>query len=102
MAITRFDILDTMPTLKVCTAYKLNGKVINFFPASIGVLGKCEPIYEELPGWLTPTENVRNYKYLPLAAQNYVKCLEELAGCTADLICVGPAREQTIEKSAII
>ena len=102
MAITRFDILDTMPTLKVCTGYKMNGKLINFFPASIGILAKCEPVYEEVPGWLTSTENLRNYQDLPIAAKNYVKRLEELTGCNANLICVGPAREQTIEKSPII
>ena len=102
MVITRFDILDIMPTLKVCTGYKLNGKVINYFPANIDVLAKCEPVYEEVPGWLTSTENVREYKDLPAAAKNYVKRIEELAGCPANLICVGPAREQTIEKSPII
>ena len=102
IAITRFDILDIMPTLKVCTGYKLNGKVINYFPANINVLAKCEPVYEEVPGWLTSTENVREYKDLPAAAKNYVKRIEELAGCPANLICVGPAREQTIEKSPII
>ena len=102
MVITRFDILDIMPTLKVCTGYKLNGKVINYFPANINVLAKCEPVYEEVPGWLTSTENVREYKDLPAAAKNYVKQMEELAGCPANLICVGPAREQTIEKSPII
>ena len=102
IAITRFDILDIMPTLKVCTGYKLNGKVINYFPANINVLAKCEPVYEEVPGWLTSTENVREYKDLPAAAKNYVKRMEELAGCPANLICVGPAREQTIEKSPII
>ena len=102
MVITRFDILDIMPTLKVCTGYKLNGKVINYFPANINVLAKCEPVYEEVPGWLTSTENVREYKDLPAAAKNYVKRMEELAGCPANLICVGPAREQTIEKSPII
>ena len=102
MVITRFDILDIMPTLKVCTGYKLNGKVINYFPANINVLAKCEPVYEEVPGWLTSTENVREYKDLPAAAKNYVKRIEELAGCPANLICVGPAREQTIEKSPII
>jgi adenylosuccinate synthase len=102
MALTRFDILDVLPTLKVCTGYKLNGKVINYFPASIAVLAKCKPVYEEIPGWLTSTENVRKYDDLPPAAKNYVKCLEDLAGCTANLISVGPAREQTIEKSPII
>jgi adenylosuccinate synthase len=102
MAITRFDILDTMPTLKVCTGYKLNGKNINYFPASIHILEKCKPVYEELPGWQTSTEKVLKFKDLPSAAKNYVKCLEELADCHANLISVGPAREQTIEKSQII
>jgi adenylosuccinate synthase len=102
MVITRFDILDILPTLKVCTGYKLNGKVINYFPANINVLAKCEPVYEEMPGWLTSTENVRGYKDLPAAAKNYVKRLEELSGCPANLIGVGPARGQIIEKSPII
>ena len=65
MVITRFDILDVLPTLKVCTAYKLDGKIINYFPANIDVLARCEPVYEELPGWLTSTENIRKYKDLP-------------------------------------
>ncbi|MDD5288025.1 MAG: adenylosuccinate synthase [Dehalococcoidales bacterium] len=102
MAITRFDILDTLPTLKVCTGYKLGDKIINYFPANIAILGKCEPVYEELPGWLTSTEDIRKFNDLPAAAKKYVKRLEELAGCPANLICVGPAREQTIEKSPII
>jgi adenylosuccinate synthase len=102
IAVTRFDILDVLPTLKVCTGYKLNGKVINYFPASIGVLAKCEPVYEEVPGWMSSTEDVRNYQDLPAAARNYVKCLEDLTGCKANIISVGPAREQTIEKSPII
>jgi adenylosuccinate synthase len=102
MVITRFDILDVLPTLKVCTAYKLDGKIINYFPSNIDVLARCEPVYEELPGWLTSTENIRNYKELPANAKNYVRRMEELSGCPANLIGVGPAREQIIEKSPII
>jgi adenylosuccinate synthase len=102
MAITRFDILDTMTTLKVCTGYKLNNKIINYFPGSTSMLEKCKPVFEELPGWQTSTQNIRNFKDLPSAAKNYVKKLEELVGCPANLISVGPAREQTIEKSPII
>jgi adenylosuccinate synthase len=102
MVITRFDILDVLPTIKVCTGYKLDGKVINYFPSNIDVLAKCEPVLEEMPGWLTSTENVRNYNKLPAAAKNYVKRMEELSGCPANLIGVGPSRDQIVEKSPIM
>ncbi len=102
MVITRFDILDVLPTLKVCTAYKLDGRIINYFPANIDNLGRCEPVYEELPGWMSSTENIRKYKDLPVNAKNYVKRMEELSGCPANLIGVGPSRDQIIEKSPII
>ncbi len=102
MALTRFDILDTLPVVKVCTGYKVDGKTIYDFPASIATLEKCEPIYEELPGWQTSTCNIRKFKDLPPKAKKYINRLEELVGCPANLICVGPAREQTIEKSPIL
>jgi len=66
-----------LPALKVCTAYKLDRKVINYFPANIDVLARCEPVYEELPGWMTSTENIRKYKDLPVNAKNYVKRMED-------------------------
>ena len=102
MALTRFDILDTLPVVKVCTGYKVDGKTIYDFPASIATLEKCEPIYEELPGWQTSTCNIRKFKDLPPKAKKYINRLEELVGCPTNLICVGPAREQTIEKSPIL
>jgi adenylosuccinate synthase len=102
MVITRFDILDVFPTLKVCTAYKLDGKIIHYFPANINVLAQCEPVYEEMPGWMTSTENVRKFSDLPVNAKNYVKRMEELSGCPANLIGVGPERDQIIEKSPIM
>ncbi|MCX6003333.1 MAG: adenylosuccinate synthase [Chloroflexi bacterium] len=102
MALTRFDILDTLPVIKICTGYKVDGKTINDFPASIAMLGKCVPVYEEFPGWRAATCDVRKFNDLPSAAKKYVKRLEELVGCPANLVCVGPAREQTIEKSPAI
>ncbi|MDD4985257.1 MAG: adenylosuccinate synthase [Dehalococcoidales bacterium] len=98
IAITRLDVLDTLPRLKICTGYKLEGKVINYFPASIAALNKCRPVYEELPGWLSPTSHVRDYEQLPTEARQYVARLEELTGCPANIISVGPEREQTIHK----
>ncbi|MDO8716042.1 MAG: adenylosuccinate synthase, partial [Dehalococcoidales bacterium] len=96
-ALTRLDILDKFPTLKICVAYKLDGKTIDYFPASIAALERCQPVYEEMPGWQSPTTHIRQYRELPLRARQYVKRLEKLTGCPIGLICVGPEREQTIE-----
>ena len=100
-AITRLDILDTFPHLKICVGYKLDGHTIDYFPANVAALERCQPIYEELPGWETPTSHMRQYEQLPLEARQYVARLEELISCPVNLICVGPAREQTIQKTPI-
>ena len=96
-ALTRLDILDKFPTLKICVGYQLDGKLIDYFPASIAALERCQPVYEEMPGWQSPTTHIRQYRDLPLRARQYVKRLEKLTGCPIGLICVGPEREQTIE-----
>ncbi len=96
VAITRLDVLDNLPQLKICVAYRLDGKTINHFPASITDLQRCQPIYEELAGWQTSTTHARKFDELPPQARHYVTRLEELISCPANLICVGPAREQTI------
>jgi adenylosuccinate synthase len=71
-------VLDNFPKLKICVAYRVNEKIINDFPASISTLEKCEPVYEELEGWMAPTSDIRFYSRLPLAARRYLKRLEEL------------------------
>ena len=99
--VTRLDILDILPSLKVCVGYELDGKTIDYFPASITELARCKPVYEELPGWQAPTTDIRNYDQLPLEARQYIARLEELIGCPVNLICVGPERAQAIEKAPI-
>jgi adenylosuccinate synthase len=101
MAITRLDILDGMPGLKICSGYKLEGKIIDYFPASIQALEKCQPVYEDLPGWDKPTSDIRQFKDLPANAQNYIKRLEKLIGCPVDMISVGRSREQTIVRKSV-
>jgi len=101
-AITRLDILDILPRLKICVGYKLDGKTIDYFPASVTDLSKCQPIYEELPDWQAPTSHIREYEQLPLEARQYVARLEELISCPVNLISVGAAREQTILKKPIL
>jgi len=101
IVITRLDILDVLPKLKICTAYKIDGETIDNFPASVAILEKCVPVYEELDGWEKPTSDARKFKDLPQNAQRYVKRLEELTGCPASLISVGKHREQTIVRKSI-
>jgi adenylosuccinate synthase len=101
LVITRLDILDVLPSLKICTAYKLDGKTIDYFPASIAALEKCEPVYEELPGWEKPTGKSRVFNDLPAKAQKYIRRLEEIIGCPVSLISVGARREETIVRKMI-
>lgn len=95
-AITRLDVLDALPALKICTGYKVDGKIIDYFPASTSTLEKCQPVYEEMSGWQTPTSNIREYKKLPSEARKYLARLEELTSCPVSIISVGAGREQTI------
>lgn len=102
VALTRLDVFDTIPALKVCTAYELDGQRINYFPASVADLEKCRPVYEELPGWNKPITHVRKFDDLPVEAQRYVRRIEELMGCDASLVCCGPSREQVIQLKPVI
>lgn len=99
--ITRLDILDALPRLKICVGYKLDGKNIDYFPSNVTTLEKCQPVYEEIPGWQTPTTHIRQYDELPVKARQYIARLEELASCPVNLICVGPERDHTIQKAPI-
>jgi len=99
--VTRLDILDVLPWLKICVGYELEGKTIDYFPASITALARCRPVYEEVPGWQTPTTEIRSFNQLPLEARQYISRLEELITCPVSLICVGPERAQAIEKTPV-
>jgi len=96
VAITRLDVLDTFESIKICTGYKVNGDITDKFPSSSAVLGKCQPVYEELPGWQSPTSHLRRFEDLPKLAQSYIRRLEELITCPVDIVSIGPKREQTI------
>ena len=101
-AITRLDILGALPRLKICVGYKLDGETIDYFPASVAALERCQPVYEELPGWQSSISDIRDYEELPAQAKQYLTRLEELTSCPINLVSVGPAREQTIIKTSII
>ncbi|MBN1369170.1 MAG: adenylosuccinate synthase [Dehalococcoidaceae bacterium] len=95
--ITRLDVFDGFPSLKVCVAYRIGDRQINRFPSSISELQKCEPVYEEMPGWLADTTTVRRWQDLPAEAKNYIEKLSSLMGCCVNYACIGPERAQTIE-----
>ena len=102
IAITRLDVLDILPSLKICTGYKLDGQKIDYFPGSVAILERCQPIYEELAGWQSPTSDIRDYEQLPVEAKQYIARLEELISCPVNIISVGAERGQTIHKMPIL
>lgn len=101
IALTHLDIYDGFSTIKICTAYKLDGEVVDHFPSNITTLKKCQPVYEELPGWQEVTGEVRRFDQLPLEARRYIARLEELLSCPISLITVGPRRGQAVEVKSI-
>jgi adenylosuccinate synthase len=102
IALTRLDVLDVLDSVKICTGYEINGKVINDFPSDIDTLAKCKPVYEELPGWLVPTSDMRQHKQLPSQARQYIRRLEKLLSCPVSIVSVGASREQSIIAKHII
>ncbi len=94
--LTRLDILSILPSIKICTAYRHDGKTLTSPPSSVAMLARCEPLYEELPGWQTDISDIRRFEDLPGEARTYVERLEELLNCPVSIISVGERREQTI------
>jgi adenylosuccinate synthase len=100
--ITKLDVLDTFPTIKICNAYQLHGKIIHSLPANLSDLAACEPIYEELEGWQCNTTGICTYAGLPSAAQKYLQRLEELLETPIAMISVSPQRGKTIQVKDIL
>ena len=98
LSLTLLDVLSTFKTLKICTAYELDGRRIHAFPGLSEDLRRVNPVYETLPGWSEDISGVRKFDDLPDNARNYVKRIGELVGKPIELVSVGPDREQTIVK----
>lgn len=96
LCVTKIDTLAGLEKLKICVGYKFNNTVIDYFPASLNDLAKCEPIYEEFDGWGEEVANARSYDELPSNAKKYLSRIEELTGVNISIIGVGPRRDQTI------
>ncbi len=102
MVLTRLDILDGIPTVKLCVSYRAEGQEVTRFPSDTRLQERCQPVYEELPGWEQPTASVTDWSQLPDNARAYVRRIEELVGCPVQLISTGPSREETILMAPVI
>lgn len=96
IAITKLDTLAGIEKLKVCTAYEIDGKIIDYFPASLEDLAMCKPIYEELDGWDDSIKKASSFDELPDNAKKYLKRIEEVAETRISIVSVGPERDETI------
>jgi adenylosuccinate synthase len=99
LAVIKLDVLTGLDELKLCTRYAVGGDELTEFPASLAVLESCEPVYDVMPGWHEPIDDVRSLDELPAAARAYVLRIEHELGVPADLIGVGPERDSTIERA---
>jgi len=96
-AMTKLDVLDDCPVVKICTGYRRkDGFVYTTFPADLDALKGCEPVYEEMPGWMCETSHITDYACLPEAAKAYINRILDLVGGKLGVLSVGPARETTL------
>jgi adenylosuccinate synthase len=96
IALTKLDILDALPEIKVCVAYELDGKRIDRLPAGMNEQARVKPIYESFEGWTESTQGARSWADLPAQAVKYVRHIEELIECPVTLLSTSPERDDTI------
>lgn len=96
LALTKLDILDSFKEINICVGYELEGRRLDYLPASQSAQRCAKPVYECMPGWLDKTEGARSWGKLPAQAIKYVKRIEELVGCPVALLSTSPERDDTI------
>jgi adenylosuccinate synthase len=96
LALTKLDVLSGFDTIKICTGYEYEGKIVEELPASLEIFNDCRPVYEEMPGWLSDISGAKTLADLPAQARNYLNRLEELVDCPIVLVSVGARREDTL------
>jgi adenylosuccinate synthase len=96
IALTKLDVLDRLPALKICVGYDLDGARLDYLPAGLKAQGAVRPIYEEIEGWASSTQGARSFRDLPAAAVKYVRRIEELIGAQVALVSTSPERDDTI------
>ena len=96
IALTKLDVLDELEEIKICIQYKLNGKKIDYLPATTEDQFNVKPIYKSFPGWKISTKGIRNIKDLPEKAKNYIFAIEDFIGAKISSVSTSPEREDTI------
>lgn len=96
LTVTKIDTLAGLDKVKMCIGYKFNDEIIDYFPASLEDLAKCEPIYEEFDGWDESVAKARSYEDLHPNARKYLERIEELTETRISIVSVGPRRDQTM------
>jgi adenylosuccinate synthase len=100
LALTKLDVLDTLPSIKICIGYRLEAtgeRPWHYWDLDAHRLEQCKPVYIEMKGWERSTKSIRSFEALPIQAQAYVRKIEELVGSPVRFVSVGPEREATIE-----
>jgi len=100
IALTKLDVLDGLPEVKLCTGYKTASGVLHEFPADLRLIANAEPVYETMAGWSSPTKGMTTFEQLPIEAQRYIRRLEEVSGADCAIISTGSDRRDTIVKRA--
>ncbi len=100
IALTKLDVLSGQERIMVCTGYELDGKRIEYFPQNAGILERCRPVYEEVPGWPEKELGGGDFENLPENAKSYVRLIEERLGVRATFISTGPERSSTIVRKS--
>jgi len=96
--ITKLDVLNTLPAIKIAVAYQVNGERLEEFPQGFKEFCQAKPIYEELPGWQQEISEAKRWSQLPVNTQRYLERIEELSGIPIKWVSFGPGRENVIEK----
>ncbi len=99
LVLTKSDVLGEFDTLRICTAYEIDGVQTDKFPTVLSQLEKAKPVYEEMPGWKTDISACKSWEEFPREAQDYISRIQELVSAPISVISVGPGREQTIVRN---
>jgi adenylosuccinate synthase len=98
LTITKLDVLSGFDEIKICRAYRLDGRASKRFPLSAELLERCEPEYETLPGWTETLSGIRDASKLPKRVMEYIELIEREVGVPIEIVSVGPEPEATMTR----